>query len=184
MTLTNSEGFINLFLLALTMLVLTAIHGTLRTEQNILCEFVRWIEVKGTSWLSLVPEALSIFKNKYSQFLSFVKISKGIQSEIKLFLVLWCYTIIRLIPVEQAGGADSNQQDMRKPSEQELERSLRVWGHWLPLRRTFICFPTTLSQLTVICKSTSRISYPRRVLWTLHNTHSAHILMYTLVGQP
>lgn len=141
-------------------------------------------EVKGTSWLSLVPEALSIFKNKCSQFLSFVKISKGIQSEIKLFLVLWCYTIIRLIPVEQAGGADSNQQDIRKPSEQELERSLRVWGHWLPLRRTFTCFPTTLSQLTDICKSTSRISYPRRVLWTLHNTHSAHILMYTLVEQP
>jgi len=42
--------------------------------------------------------------------------------------------------VEQTSGADSNQQDTRKPTEQELERKLRISEHWLPLQRTFTCF--------------------------------------------
>lgn len=142
-------------------------------------------EVKGIADdLSLVPEVLLIFKNKYCQFVFFLKICQGIQSEIKLFFVLWCYTIIRLIPVEQASEADSNQQDTRKPTEQELERKLRISEHWLHLQRTFTCFSTLPSQLTVMCNSRSRITYPLRVLWALYNTHSAHILMYTLVGWP
>lgn len=142
-------------------------------------------EVKGIADdLSLVPEALLIIKHKCSRLLSCVKISQGIQSEIKVFLVLWCYTFIRLIPVEQASEADSNQQDTRKPTEQELERKLRISEHWLHLQRTFTCFSTLPSQLTVMCNSRSRISYPLRVLLSLHNTHSAHILMYTLVGWP
>lgn len=142
----------------------------------------RWKELAGD--LSLVPEAMLIFKNKCSPLLSFAKISQDIQSEIKLFLVLWCYTIIRLTPEDQASAADSNQQDIRKPSEQEVERRLRVSEPWLPLQRTCTCFPTLLSQLPGICNSRSGISYPLLTFRALHNIHSAHTLMYTHVGRP
>jgi len=135
----------------------------------------RWKEL--TDDLSLVPEVLLIFKNKYCQFVFFLIICQGIQSEIKLFFVLWCYTIIRLIPVEQASGADSNQQDTRKPTEQKLERWFRVWEHWLPLQRTCTCIagPIGSSQPS----ATPGLRYLTLLwLWGHCLIHTVHIPTY------
>lgn len=88
--------------------------------------------------------------------------------------MLLCHTTIRLIPVKQPCGTDTNQQHIRKPSEQELERWLSVWEHWLPLLRTWVSIPASERQLTAISYSSSRVSDSSLTFLGIVHIHTVH----------